>query len=234
MGPGGDLFSGGTTRLTEALLAARNAGLAVVPVTGRGRIQVFELCRLLGLPRGIAELGCIHVEGRQVRYELGGFPFTGETPLEAMHGRGAIQAMLDLGLEPHEPWNEGREATYLLRGTTDVAAANAHLRDKGFSWCELTDNGVLSREGSPHAFHLAPVGTGKAAGLRLDLEHHGLALEEVGYVGDSASDLACAAEVGRFWLVANADPQLQWPDRTPGSHGEGVADVLELILQGRD
>ena len=41
-----------------------------------------ELCRLLGLPRGIGELGCVHLEGNEVRYELGDFPFVGETPVE--------------------------------------------------------------------------------------------------------------------------------------------------------
>ena len=48
VGPGGDLFWDGTARLAEALLAARAAGIAVVPVSGRGRVQVRELCRLLG------------------------------------------------------------------------------------------------------------------------------------------------------------------------------------------
>ena len=51
--PGGDLFWEGSTALVDALLAARAGGLAVVPVTGRGRVQVRELCRLLGLAREI-------------------------------------------------------------------------------------------------------------------------------------------------------------------------------------
>lgn len=231
VGPGGLLFWNGSTRIVEALLRAAGAGLAVVPVTGRGRVQVFELCRLLGLPRGVAELGCVHVEGREVRYEFGDFPFTGETPVRVMDERGAIRAALDLGLEPHEPWNEGRDATYLLRGTVDVSEANTALAIRGFSWCELVDNGVLSgRPGHPHAYHLAPAGTGKAFGVRVDRERHGLGLEEVAYVGDSASDLACAPEVGRCWLVANADPDLDWPLRTAGQFGDGVAEVVDLLL----
>ena len=231
VGPGGFLFTNRSTRVAEALLQAAEAGLAVVPVTGRGRVQVFELCRLLGLPRGVAELGCVHVEGREVRYEFGDFPYSGETPVEAMDERGAIRVSLDLGLEPHEPWNEGRQATYLLRGIVDVNEANDALTARGFSWCELVDNGVLeSREGKPHAYHLAPTGTGKAFGVRVDREHHGLAVAEVSYVGDSASDLACASEVSRCWLVANADPTLEWPLRTGGRFGDGVAEVIELLL----
>jgi hypothetical protein len=202
----------------------------VVPVSGRGRVQVFELCRLLGLPRGVAELGCVHVEGHQVRYELGAFPFTGVTPVEAMRERGAIQAACDLGLEPHEPWNEGREATYLLRGRVTVEEANAALARLGFGWCELADNGTLPRRGpGVRAYHLGPAGTGKAFGVRADRHHHAVSRDATAYVGDSASDVACAAEVGQLWLVANADPELNWPRRTTASHGDGVAEVLERV-----
>lgn len=229
VGPGGDLLWNGSTRVVEALLAARRGGLAVVPVSGRGRVQVFELSRLLGLPRGIAELGCVHVDRAGVRYELGRFPFSGVTPVEAMHARGAVAAARDLGLEPHEPWNEGREATYLLRGRVAVAEANATLAARGFGWCELADNGALSSRPGRHAYHLVPTGTGKAFGVQADRAHHGVAREDAAYVGDSASDLACAPEVGRLWLVANADPDLDWPHRTAGSHGEGVAEVLERL-----
>jgi hydroxymethylpyrimidine pyrophosphatase-like HAD family hydrolase len=232
-GPGGDLLWDGSTRLVEALLRARAAGLAVVPVSGRGRVQVRELCRLLGFGRGIGELGCVHVEGREVAYAFGTFPFVGETPVEAMLARGAVQAVLDMGLEPHDPWNEGREATYLLRGRVDPAAATAALQEQGLGWCQLVDNGVLARRdpGGPlHAYHLAPAGAGKPAGVRHDRERHGLARHDTAYVGDAANDLACAAEVGRLWLVANADPSLSWPDRTQGAYGAGVAEVIDALL----
>jgi hydroxymethylpyrimidine pyrophosphatase-like HAD family hydrolase len=227
-GPGGDLFYGNSTRVADALVRARVAGLAVVPVSGRGRLQVFELCRLLGLPRGIAELGCVAVEGREVRYQLGGFPFVGETPVEAMHNRGAVDAALAVGLEPFDPWNEGRQATFLLRARpgVDLDAANETLAAQGFGWCELIDNG--------RAVHLAPTGTGKAAGVHLDREHHGLTKEDTGFVGDSASDLSCAAEVGECWLVANADwpASLEWPWRTTSPFGDGVAEVIDRLLAG--
>ncbi|MBV8236759.1 MAG: hypothetical protein JO075_13755, partial [Acidimicrobiia bacterium] len=102
------------------MLAASRAGLAIVPVTGRGRVQVRELCRLLGLSRGIAELGCIHLEGNEVRYCLGDFPFVGETPVEAIVGRGPLDLVRAIAeLESHDPWNEGREATFILRGHAD-------------------------------------------------------------------------------------------------------------------
>ena len=229
--PGGDLFWEGSTALVEAMLAASRAGLAIVPVTGRGRVQVRELCRLLGLGRGIAELGCIHLEGNEVRYCLGDFPFVGETPVEAIVGRGPpdlVRAIAEL--ESHDPWNEGREATFILRGHADVAAVNEALVDHGFGWCELVDNGALARRAGWRAYHLAPVGTGKVAGVAADRARHGIDRLTAVYVGDSAADLACAPEVGECWLVANADPDLEWPHRTTASYGGGVAEVITRLL----
>lgn len=229
--PGGDLFWEDSTALVDALLAARAADLAIVPVTGRGRVQVRELCRLLGLSRGIAELGCIHLEGNEVRYELGAFPFVGETPVEAIINRGPLDLVrATADLEPHDPWNEGREATFILRGGADVAAVNNALAHHGFDWCELVDNGALSRRPGSHAYHLAPVGTGKAAGVAVDRSRHDIDRAGAVYVGDSAADIACAPEVDECWLVANAEPDLAWPQRTTAPYGAGVAEVINRLL----
>ncbi len=229
VGPGGDALWGGSTRVVEAVLRCRRAGVTVVPVSGRNRIQVRELCRLLGLSRGLAELGSVHVEGMQVRYELGRFPYPGRTPVEAMEAEGAVTLAMGLGLEPHDPWNECREATFLLRGDVVVEAANAALAEHGLGWCQLLDNGVLRRRGM-RAYHLAPAGVSKVDGVRADRAHHGLAREGVAYVGDSASDLACAPEVAQCWLVANADPTLEWGLRTEAAYGDGVAEVVDRLL----
>ena len=230
VGPGGDLLSDGAA-VIDALLAARVAELSVVPISGRGRVQMRELCRLLGLRRGIGELGCVHLEGPEVRYELGSFPFVGETPVEAMLSRGAFDAVLGTNdLEPHDPWNEGREATLILRGRADVDSVNAMLRARGFGWCEFIDNGALSRRPGLRAYHLAPAGTGKVHGVAVDRRRHGLGREEAVLVGDSAADLACASEVSACWLVANAEPDLDAPLRTAAPHGAGVAEVIRALL----
>ena len=231
VGPGGDLFWDGSTTLAEALLAARAADLSVVPVTGRGRVQVRELCRLLGFPRGIGELGCVHLEGNEARYELGDFPFVGETPVEAFLARGVLDLVRATAeLESHDPWNEGREATLIMRGRTDVAAVNETLGEQGFGWCELVDNGALSRRPGWRAYHLAPAGTGKVAGVAVDRQRHGIEAADAFYVGDSAADLACAPEVGECWLVANAEDDLEWPLRTEAPYGAGVAEVITRLL----
>jgi len=134
-------------------------------------------------------------------------------------------------LEPHDPWNEGREATLILRGRADVDATNALLEESGFPWCVVIDNGSLFRRPG-HAYHLAPAGTGKAGGVAADRRHHDLAVDQVAYVGDSAADVACAPEVAACWLVANADPELDWSLRTDGSYGDGVAEVIDELLAG--
>jgi hydroxymethylpyrimidine pyrophosphatase-like HAD family hydrolase len=232
VGPGGDLFWDGSTVLVDALLAARGAGLAVVPVTGRGRVQVRELCRLLGLSRGIAELGCVHLEGNEARYELGAFPFVGKTPVEAMLGRGALDLVhATADLESHDPWNEGREATLILRGRADTDAVNKALVEHDFGWCELVDNGALVRRPGQRAYHLAPTGTGKVGGVGVDRRRHGIDRAQAAYVGDSAADLACASEVAECWLVANAEPDLDWPLRTAKPYGAGVAEVVSRLLE---
>jgi hydroxymethylpyrimidine pyrophosphatase-like HAD family hydrolase len=152
-----------------------------------------------------------------------------------MHARGALDAVLGTNdLEMHDPWNEGREATLILRGSADVDVVNALLRDRDFGWCELVDNGALLRRPGRRAYHLAPAGTGKAHGVALDRRRHGLGREEAVYVGDSAADLACAPEVAECWLVANAEPDLAAPHRTASPYGAGVAEVIDHLLTRTD
>lgn len=230
VGPGGTLFPTDSTEVIDGLLQCRAAGVDVVLVSGRGRVQIRELCRLLGLARGIGELGGVHVEGREVTYALGQFPSgAGSTPVAALLAAGVVDLVCaGADLEPHKPWNEGREVTFLLRGDADPAAVDQVLAGAGFGWCHLADNGLLSRGG--RAYHLAPRGTGKAEGVAADRQGHGLSIADTAYVGDSAADLACRDQVGQLWLVANADPELTDAPRTSKPYGEGVAEVIAQLL----
>lgn len=228
-GPGGRLFSSESAEIVPALIRAEQAGVAIVPISGRGRVQMRELTRLLGLPRAIAELGCIHIEGHEVTYELGEFPTgSGSNPVEVLLERRAMAIASGVAdLVPHDPWNENREVTLLMRGDANAERVNVALLQADMAWCQLTDNGVLARGG--RAYHLAPKGTGKAEGVAADRARHGLSVDETAYVGDSAADLASRDEVGQLWLVANADPRLDGT-RTLSPYGDGVAEVINRLI----
>jgi hydroxymethylpyrimidine pyrophosphatase-like HAD family hydrolase len=229
VGPGGDLLHGESTAVVEALVRCRREGVTVVPVSGRGRVQVRELNRLLGFGRGIGELGCLTVEGGAVTYHLGEFTPSepGASPVADLMNGGLEAALAVADLEPHDPWNEDRHATFLVRGEADVAVVDRALADAGFGWCHLVDNGRLRRGG--RVYHLAPRGTGKAGAVARDRDAHGLSRDDVAYIGDSAADLACGAEVSRLFLVGNAGAELEG-ERTVAEYGEGVAEAVARLL----
>ncbi len=91
-------------------------------------------------------------------------------------------------------------------------------------------------------YHLVPVGASKAAAVALHRRARGYAREETFAVGDSREDLACAAEVGAFWLVANAverDPSMREAIAghdnvrvTEGANGAGVYEAVVSALMG--
>jgi phosphoserine phosphatase len=80
----------------------------------------------------------------------------------------------------------------------------------------------------------------KASAVRLHRERHGIDLAGAAAVGDSASDLVVAPEVGRFYLVANGistlDRGVELPGNvtvTEGARGEGFAEAVEALSSGR-
>ena len=82
-----------------------------------------------------------------------------------------------------------------------------------------------------HAYHLAPAGTGKAAGVRIDRERHGIDRDGRGLHRRLAGRPRRArARSGECWLVANAEAALEWPHRTTGSYGAGVAELIDRLL----
>jgi hydroxymethylpyrimidine pyrophosphatase-like HAD family hydrolase len=92
------------------------------------------------------------------------------------------------------------------------------------------------------AYHLVPRGASKAAALALHARARGYAHEETFAVGDSREDLACAGQVGSFWLVANAverDPTIREAIAgrdnvrvAAAGHGPGVYEAVVTTLVG--
>jgi hypothetical protein len=153
-------------------------------------------------------------------------------------------------LEYHEPWHVDREVSHLFRGLVDAFEVDALLAEHGHEHLRLVDNGVVNRRSPalaelPHVrgYHLVPVGASKAAAVAFHRQVRGYAREETLAVGDSREDLACAAHVGTFWLVANAverDPSIR--EAASGfdnvriaetGHGAGVYEAVLSTLVTR-
>ncbi len=121
-------------------------------------------------------------------------------------------------LEYHEPWHVQRDVSHLFRGLVDALEADELLAQRGHGNLRLVDNGVVNRRSPalaalPHVrgYHLLPASASKAAAVAFHRRARGYAREHTFAVGDSREDLACAAHVHAFWLVANAvqrDPSI--------------------------
>ncbi len=232
LGAGGALLADGEGSFSllpaRALEACARAGVEVVVVTGRRRDGLSEVIRLLGVTSYVFEIG-------------GGLVLDGE--VQWLGGEGAFARIADsgapallrerFGLEPHPPWDAGREVSHLLRGEADVAEANALLARHGHDDLRLLDNGH-----SVH--HLVPAGVSKAAGVAAHMRARGYAPEDCVAIGDSAEDVGMAEHVGAFWLVANAEPRAFDAARgvpnvrlAEAGHGAGVYEAVVTTLAER-
>lgn len=245
-GPGGSLFSadgGGTTlAAVHALARLHEEGIRLVLMTGRTRRGVHEIARVLGASAYLAELGGILVELDSPGDVVVRNPAASEGGFQEIARSGAGALLLERfpgRLMPVAPW---AEVSMMFQGHVDQDEANRALADAGHGGLELRDNGRMRRVidelevTETHAYHLTPKGVGKASGVRLHRERHGIARERAAAVGDSPSDLEVAAEVGAFFLVANGLEALggrlpaEGPIVTTGARGDGFAEAVEALL----
>jgi phosphoglycolate phosphatase len=262
LGSSGSLLHDGEGRISldavRAVQTCLRVGMEVVLVSGRRRDRVAEPARLLGQSSYIFEAGaCVVLDGAE-HWLTRAQPALAEaderpTVAEQMARGGAPAFLLARyrgRLEYHEPWQRGREASHLFRGQLDLAVANRLLAEHGHGDVYLIDNGIirvrpraLSALDRVHAYHLLPAGVSKAAAVAMHRATRGYPAAETMAVGDSRTDLECAAHVGAFWLVANAiaqDPDLavaarRHPNVTiaEGAHGAGVYEaVVATLMQG--
>ncbi len=263
LGRGASLLHDGEGQVTldgvRAVQACLRAGVEVVVMSGRRRAQVHEDARLLGQDSFIFEAGACVVLGAD--WVLGGEEhwLTGElvpgelTIAEQIERSGAPELLLERyegRLEYHEPWHVAREVSHAFRGQVDAGEVDALLVEHGHANLRLVDNGVVNRRSPALAaldhvrgYHLVPAGASKAAAVALHARMRGYAREEVFAVGDSREDMACAAHVSTFWLVANAvtrDPSMREAMRaydnvrvTEAGNGAGVYEaVVETLMAG--
>jgi len=192
----------------RAIEACLRAGVEVVLMSGRRRVQVAEDARLLGQRSFIYEAGCVlELDGEALwMTEL----VAGErTVHEQIEDSGAPALLLEHyagRLEYHDPWHRGREISHLFRGVVDAVEADALLAEHGHGQLRLVDNGGVHDPGAGplRVYHLIPAGGSKAAAVARHMRARGLRREDVFAIGDSREDLAVAEVVESFWLVANA------------------------------
>jgi hypothetical protein len=237
-------------RAVEALL---RAGVEVVLMSGRRRGSVAEDARLLGQTSFIYEAGCVLVLDGEEQWLTDGL-LPGERSIhEQIAASGAPALLLDAypgRLEYHEPWAADREISHLFRGLVDAGEADELLRAAGHGGLRLVDNGVVHRRSPaladlPHVrgYHLIPASASKASAVAAHMRARGLQSEATFAIGDSREDLASAAHVGTFWLVANAlenDPTLRQElgvhhnvRIAEAGHGGGVYEAVITTLAER-
>jgi phosphoglycolate phosphatase len=253
LGRGASLFHDGEGAIdllgARAVEACLRAKIEIVLMSGRRRTQVAEDARLLGQPAFIYEAGCVlELDGEQLwMTEL----VAGERSVhQQIEDSGAPALLLDRyagRLEYHAPWHLDREISHLFRGVIDAREADALLAEHGHGQLRLVDNGgvhhALGERAQMRVYHLIPAGGSKAAAVARHMRARGLRREDTFAVGDSREDLAVAAEVGDFWLVANAltrDPTMaaELPTHpnariAEASYGAGVYEAVITTLAER-
>jgi phosphoglycolate phosphatase len=241
LGHGASLFHDGDGAFTllpsRALEACHRAGVEVMLISGRRQGQVAEPARLIGAGAYCFEIGGgLVIDGEQ-SWLCGDYqPRDGRTPWQLIDHSGAPRRLLDAyagRLEPHSPWHQGREVTHIFRGLIDVDEANALLEREGMAGLRLVDNGTIDT--GLHCYHLGPASASKAAAVAAHMRARGYASDDCIAIGDSREDLGVAPVVGRFFLVANAEPELAGGDnvvRTEAAHGDGFYEAVVQSLVG--
>lgn len=249
-----------STLVAEAIVALNAAGLGVVPVSGRDRSQLFELCRLLGWDSYIAEAGGVLVHGlgpdAVIRYNHGAWDPAllagGMTPFRIIADGPAVRMLAEAFPGRSEAFSSAdleRESSYILRGCLDRDAAQRAL-DTVEPPVDILDNGIvrttdsLACFGTAHVYHIVPSGVSKRQAVALDLEWRGLAPGAAIAIGDAATDIQMAGSTSMMVLVDNAfesaavleDLAAGCPAnvvRVSGARGEGWAQLARAWASAR-
>lgn len=242
---------GVTARCREAVAAAREAGVVVVPVTGRPPQALWALAEDAGLgPYGICANGAALVDiDRRAVVEVQ--PLAGEIALgfvDLLRERipGIVLACDDLECFSHEPgffmspvdWDEKMEQIADIRTAVEAGCIKLIARAPGTDARGLIrllqervgEIGHVTTSGLDWVDIGAP-GVSKAFALERLCERLGVHLSEVVAVGDNHNDLSFLAWAGVAMAPANAIPEvLAVAHRVLPHNGEdGVAALLEEV-----
>lgn len=224
LAPGGRLFANhagaSSAKLAKALIGLKEAGIKVVPITGRSRASLAEFIRLLDLDGFVGELGTIYQPCQGYtgvhRYLTGEMPYDqdcGQTPYELIEKSGQVAALIEHFAGKLEySISAPREVTHLLRGSVPLDEAQT-LLNAGMLPLVIKDNGPIhkiSGESSlvdcpePHIYHIMPKGSSKAAAVLHDLKERDLQPYKTLAIGDALPDLEMGLEAGLAVMVSNA------------------------------
>ena len=226
LAPGGKLttnFAGEpSTEIVEALVAVKRAGIRLVVVTGRSRIQGNEFIRMLDADAFIGEMGTTKqlrdTDPLNIEYDTGTFEYDHEryaTPHEAIEATGAVEALIARfpgRVERNFPRGLYRDVTHAMRGYVDVDEVNEFFRSEGFELA-FEDNGMffttkgleLDPDLCPevHGYHIVPANTSKALAVKRDMERHGLRRRDTVSIGDGYGDVEMGNYTGSFVMMRN-------------------------------
>ena len=219
----------------RALEACHRAGVEVVIMSGRRRVQVHEDARLIGQSSFIFEAGSAFSIDGEITLATGDFVHEdGATLVEQVSARGVPELLLehfDGRFEYHEPWHLDREMSHLFRGYVDTAEANRLLEVNGHEDLRLLDNGAIRRQMPgievTHVYHLVARGASKATAVAAHSRARGYDREQTIAVGDSLEDLEVASSVGHFFMVANG------PERDAGVRAALAGFPNSSVTEGR-
>lgn len=209
----------------QTLLELQEAGVEVIPCSGRNRAMLHEDARLLGFNSYIAEMGGLlmlnHAKSDWCYYtaDMEYDPACGLTPHQVIEQTGVcdrIVARYPGLLEYHNDMQQGykyREVTVAMRGEVPDEEACAMLAESGLD-LDWGYNGYLPHISSPttlhlpegvpgRAFNVSPAGLNKGRGIARFCELRGIDPEETLSIGDASSDFLMADATGTFFLVEN-------------------------------
>lgn len=219
----------------RALEACHRAGVEVVIMSGRRRVQVHEDARLMGQSSFIFEAGSAFSIDGETTMATGEFVHEdGVSLVDQVSARGVPEMLLEQfgdRFEYHEPWHLDREMSHLFRGEVDVAEANRLLEENGQGDLRLLDNGAIHRKMPgieiAHVYHLVAKGASKANAVAAHARARGYEREQTIAVGDSLEDLETAESVGKFFMVANG------PERDAGVKAALASYPNVTVTEGR-
>ena len=209
----------------RALLELKQAGIEVIPCSGRNRSMLHEDIRLLGLNSFIGEMGgLLMLDNSESRWEYytADMPFNpawGYSPHECIEATGILDEFSTRWpglLEYHNDMSTGykhREVTVGLRGEIPDEEARAIIEQSGAE-LDWGDNGFLNYISAPttlklpegvrgRAFNIMPRGLNKGRGIKRFCSLRGIDLSETLAIGDAPSDFLMADTCDTFSLVEN-------------------------------